>query len=175
MFLLLFPGMVQATPLTDAYASLVGEGGYTNTIVAMSFLDPYTEVCWVGGAQQFDQHPAGGSTAGGNCPPGAVGFVMEQDVRPQETWAEARSTCIAQGMRLPQPFEWLLVCPDALTLGLNDTANAPTTQWISNQPVDSGAGGLTVSTAGSNPNCTVVSAIQIADGQNRAREFRCAR
>ena len=105
-------------------------GMYDNRIPDESFAAAYTEVCFKGGATQNDQHAGGESTAGGNCLPGDVGYIIEQNERTADYWEQAKKTCLENGMRLPEPFEYKVSCVDAATFGLSSmTGNW---EWSSN-------------------------------------------
>ena len=84
---------------------------YNNRIIEMSHDIPFTEVCFKDKKTQVDIHDAGESTAGGNCLPGDLGYIIERVQRPRDSWDKAVQTCLQNnGMRLPLFFEWQLSC-----------------------------------------------------------------
>lgn len=105
-------------------------GMYDNRIPDESFAAAYTEVCFKGGATQNDRHAQGGTTAGGNCLPGDVGYVIEQRERASNYWEQAKKTCLENDMRLPEPFEWKVSCKNSATFGLLSMTGI--NEWVSN-------------------------------------------
>lgn len=119
------------TSFTSSQGSLTANNGmYDNRISEGSFPNAYTEICYKNGNRLNDQHSGGETTAGGNCLPGDVGYVIEQNERSSNYWEQAKSDCLEDGMRLPEPFEYKVACVDAATLGLSSmTGNW---EWSSN-------------------------------------------
>jgi len=63
--------------------------------------------------------------------PGAtVGFCIEKNERPAQSWTNAIRTCLSVGKRLPEPFEWQVACDNAATLGLSNMTTG--FEWASN-------------------------------------------
>jgi len=115
----------------DTLRSLTSDGGmYSNQIVSMTLTTPFAELCWPAGSVETDQHPAGGSTVGGNCNVGDIGWVIEQQQRPESIWDSARYDCQRNNMRLPEPFEFMISCRHATQLGLVDIVGD--WEWASN-------------------------------------------
>ncbi|ETX08737.1 MAG: hypothetical protein ETSY2_03630 [Candidatus Entotheonella gemina] len=52
------------------------------------------------------------------CLPGDIGWIIEADERPMESWEMAKAECLKFGMRLPEPFEFLFSCTNAEGFGL---------------------------------------------------------
>ena len=120
-------GIIEATEgyrFPDGSLQVTASAGpfYTNRITEVTPPGPYTEVCFKNGGFFVDIHTISESTSGGGCLPGDTGWLIERDERPSgtlESWATAQATCLMQGMRLPEPFEWLFSCENRGTLGLN--------------------------------------------------------
>lgn len=64
-----------------------------------------------------------------------VGYCIDIDERPAENWNKAVATCLEDGMRLPEPWEWQTACDrnSLLSLGLNNMENNE--EWASNFPI----------------------------------------
>ena len=116
---------------TQAQSSVTTNiGGYDNRIALITPQNNYTEICYKNGNRLNDQHQGGESTEGGNCLPGDIGFIIEQNERTANYWEQAKDTCLRQNMRLLEPFEYKLACVDASEFNLNDmTGNW---EWASN-------------------------------------------
>lgn len=131
-----FPdGSLQVTAASPAAGSglTANSGLYGNTIADFSPPLAYTEVCFKGGAVAFDVHATGETTAGGNCVPGDIGWIIERFERGGEedfSWTEARAACLMFGMRLLEPFEWQFSCDNAGTFQLSNMING--LEWVSN-------------------------------------------
>lgn len=131
-----FPdGTVQTTAAGPATSGITANAGlYDNRIIDFSPPLPYIEVCFVGGGIEFDIHVNGGeSTAGGDCAPGDRGWVIEREARAANYWEEARAECLLSEMRLLEPFEFLLSCRRAQSLGLIGMTGG--WEWVGNQAV----------------------------------------
>ena len=151
-------------------------GMYDNRIPEGSFSNAYTEICFKGGATQNDQHTAGESTAGGNCLPGDVGYVIEQQERTTEFWEQAKKTCLEDGMRLPEPFEWKVSCVDSATFGLSSmTGNW---EWTSNfaLPMYNSNGGIASGIIGES-SCSTATWTWVGrgDGAQVSHNYRCVK
>jgi hypothetical protein len=151
-------------------------GLYSNRIVLMSPSADYTEVCFKSGSTSYDAHTAGQSTAGGNCVPGDVGFIIERSERSANYWELAKQTCLQQGMRLPEPFEWKLSCKNTATWGLSGMTGND--EWESNSGIllSNGGSGMFTSVAGAS-GCAYsgygwISSGAVAENSNA---FRCMR
>lgn len=120
-----------APVIGDPIGQSANQGLYDNRIVEISPPLPYVEVCFKGGTFQFDIHGNGGdSTSGGSCVPGDVGWVIERDERVAAYWEDARATCLMNGMRLPEAFEYMFSCRREQQLALvNMTVNV---EWAGN-------------------------------------------
>jgi hypothetical protein len=106
---------------------------YSNTIADFSPPNAYTEVCIKSGQTMFDIHQSGEPTAGGNCEPGDIGWVIERFERNSGTatsWAEARLDCLADRMRLPEVFGWQVTCENATDFAVSDMEDDG--EWTSN-------------------------------------------
>ena len=123
----------------SVYSMTANDGMYDNRIADMTPPLAYTEVCFKGGSTQYDYHAVSESTAGGNCLPGDVGFIIERDQRTGAMWVAARQNCLNFGMRLPEPFEWQLSCNNRATWNIWSMTNG-NYEWASNSaqviPVD---------------------------------------
>jgi len=163
---------------TSAQASVTANSGmYNNRIPESSFPNNYTEICYKSGSRLNDQHVGGQSTAGGNCLPGDVGFVIEQNERAANYWEQAKDLCLRDNMRLPEPFEYKLACVNATTFGLNSmTGNW---EWASNfaLPIlDSTNNALAVGVMGtSGCGYSAVSWVGTSTGVQDSYAFRCVR
>lgn len=171
-----FPdGTLQSTAAFTTGVS-ANNGLYDNRIVAMTPPLPYTEVCFKGGSVSTDIHSVSEPTSGGACVPGDLGWIIERDDRTATTWEDARVECLVQGMRLPEPFEYIYSCDNSGSFGLNDMADA--WKWASNTALP-GVGGSSyvgVSVIG-NGSCRhgSVSSVARSDGAFETLEFRCLR
>ena len=58
------------------------------------------------------------------------GFCIEKTTRSSTTWEEARSDCLSDNKRLPEPGEFKIACNAAGTLGLSGMGSA--NEWASN-------------------------------------------
>lgn len=151
-------------------------GMYDNRIPDESFAAAYTEVCFKSGATQNDQHAGGESTAGGNCLPGDVGYIIEQNERTAEHWEDAKATCLENSMRLPESFEFKYSCDSAGTFGLSSmTGNW---EWSSNfaLPMYDTNYGVGAAILG-NSGCGYAGWgwVGRADGSQPSYAFRCAK
>ncbi len=172
---------VYAQSVVDKIESLAtNQGLYGNTIPARSFPRAFTEVCIVNGAVLSDQNEANGSTAGGNCQPGEIGWVIEREERVAASWTDAKMACTRANMRLPELFEWQYSCLNAEAFGLFDMVGAGS-EWGSNTPVAMSWGegtffGTAVPTYGMR-SCVDGTWGEAAGSNDRvvALEFRCAR
>jgi hypothetical protein len=105
-------------------------GQYANVISRFEPSTAYTEVCFKGGAMMADLHSTGETANGGNCAPGDLGWIIEKYEREADCWYEAKATCLKEGMRLPEPFEYQVSCDNATTFGLS--AMTSNYEWASN-------------------------------------------
>lgn len=118
-------------PATAVFSVTANNGLYANRIPLIRLAVPYSEICFKNGQMRFDLHNSGGSTRGGNCRPGNVGWIIEQTERGLDnSWSDARRQCLEQGMRLPEPFEWQVSCDYAEDL--NITGMTVGAEWASN-------------------------------------------
>lgn len=164
----------------EAISGMTANGGmYDNRIPQGSFPADYTEICFKGGSTLNDQHIAGQLTAGGNCLPDDIGFIIEQNERTAQEWESARETCLNINMRLPEIFEFKLSCDNAGAFGLlSMTGN---NEWSSNFPMamtsgSSPAYGASASTVGST-GCNFISWGWVGHSNNGAGSltFRCVK
>ncbi len=120
-----------AQGIQETVRSLTGNDGiYSNRIVQTAPPLDYTEVCIVNGEVVHDEHLGGEPTTGGNCPVGAVGWIIKREERTPRLWTEARMDCLADAMRLPEAMESQFSCLNADQFGLVDmTGNW---EWASN-------------------------------------------
>lgn len=168
------------TPL-ETLRSLSADGGmYSNRIASATVVIPtdYTEICIADGQVAFDAKLAGQSTAGGNCAPDDVGWIIERDERSAATWESARMDCLTSGMRLPEPFEWKFSCQNAATFGLNQMIDE--LEWASNSttPTENIGGSQGVRTqAFGNGGCAqaVWAAVGNEFGDESSIAYRCVR
>lgn len=175
-----FPdGTVQLSAAGAATDLTANAGLYNNRIVEFSPPLPYVEVCFKNGDFDFDLHVNGAdSTAGGDCLPGDVGWVIEREERVAAFWEDARADCLIDGMRLPEAFEFLFSCRRDEPLALLDmTGNF---EWVSNEVstilADSNQG-VGVSVAGAS-GCSQAKFEWIARNSNAAsatEAYRCVR
>jgi hypothetical protein len=129
-----FPdGTVQMTAAGPAVSGITANAGlYGNQIVDFSPPLPYVEVCFLDGGIEFDIHVNGGdSTEGGDCTPGDRGWVIEREARAATYWEEARAECLLSEMRLLEPFEFLVSCRRAQSLGLIGMTGG--WEWVGNE------------------------------------------
>ncbi len=105
-------------------------GLYSNRIADLWHPASFVEVCFRDGGIPYDQHFGGGASAGGNCLPGDVGWIIEINERSGLTWEMAKAECLAMGMRLPEVFEFKYSCKNAGLLGLLDMTNG--LEWAGN-------------------------------------------
>ena len=172
-----------ATPDSAEAGSLSANlGMYDNRIANFSPRNAYTEVCIKNGTVLHDVHLTGDeSTAGGNCLPSDVGWIIERDERETtESWDMAKMLCLLDGMRLPEIFEYKYSCNNAGLFQLADmTGNA---EWTSNSGEQVGPGngairaGQGVSITGQ-VNCAwgAIGLITSNDAFEEIYHFRCAR
>ncbi len=152
-------------------------GMYNNRILLISPPYPFTEICFKGGSVYFDVHAGSESTAGGNCLPGDIGYIIERYERPSvKSWEEAKADCLLSGMRLAEPFEWKFACKNAVAASLfNMTDNY---EWASNfaEPDFDGGWGVVVTVLG-NGGCDVGNKDYVAyySGYEGVIPYRCAR
>ncbi|MCB9687503.1 MAG: hypothetical protein H6738_04350 [Alphaproteobacteria bacterium] len=152
-------GAVPVVPITD-----VG-GRYTNVIAQTTLAVDFLEVCFVGGLELEDVHAGGGSTAGGNCVPGDVGFLVESTARAAEVWPSARGACIAEGMRLPEVWEALYLANNAARFGFTYTG------WAGNTLVQDPT--IAITAGGMRP--TTIQGTVSARTVAQADVYRCVR
>ena len=160
------------------------DGQYDNRIADRTFPYAYTEICFKGGAVYHDEHSGGESTVGGNCSPGDVGFVIEQNeeerinstgAKGPDYWEQAKAACLKDKMRLPEPFEFKYACVNAGTFGLNSMTGD--WEWASNfaLPVyDSNYGVGAVIMGYSGCGCAYWGWVGSHDGGQHSLAFRCA-
>ncbi len=152
-------------------------GMYDNRIPQGSFPLAYTEICFKNGNVYSDSHLGGESTSGGNCEPGDVGYVIEQNERSADYWEGAKATCTKINMRLPENFEYKYGCKNAGSFGLSSmTGNW---EWSSNEalPMYYGANhGLGTTIIGSS-GCSYAGwgIVGNVTGYEPLVSFRCAR
>ena len=123
----------KANPLSQSIGSQSANNGMYDNRIPFDFNPPaaYTMVCFKEGSTSNDQMGAGASTNGGtNCNPGDVGYIIEANERAARHWEQAKETCLQNGMRLPEPFEYKLSCDYAGTFGLS--AMTGNYEWASN-------------------------------------------
>ncbi|MCY4524713.1 MAG: hypothetical protein OXB84_08245 [Halobacteriovoraceae bacterium] len=154
---------------------------YYNEITEFFHDIPYTEVCFKNGKTLTDIHSDGGSTVGGNCHPGDLGFVIESIQRPRLSWDLAMETCLQNnGMRLPLFFEWRISCRYRDDWGLESIISEDGGwEWVSNQETPMilrGNTGVAVSIAGY-VGCTYASWEWVGyySGANYNAYFRCVK
>ena len=118
--------------VTAGGGSAENNGLYSNTIADFSPPNAYTEICIKNGTVESDIHDPGEPTAGGDCEPGDIGWVIERFERNSGAavpWSTARLECLKDGMRLPEPFEWQVACTDQ-ALAVSDMEDDA--EWASN-------------------------------------------
>lgn len=131
-----FPdGTVQTTAAmhslsAPAFGSLTANIGlYENRILDVSPPLAFSEVCFKNTVVMTDVHEVGEPTAGGNCVPGDIGWIIERDSRGSAHWNTAKGICLRDGMRLPEPFEIFWSTEQNASVQLNDRSMAG---WASN-------------------------------------------
>jgi hypothetical protein len=174
---LLMTNGASAQSVVEKIESLTANAGiYGNRIPNATFPRAYTEICIVGGGVLSDQHQSGESTEGGNCRPGFTGWVIEQDEREAETWAQAKIDCLIDDMRLPEVFEWQYSCSDATAFGL--TGMVDNNEWASNTvtPMTYAGFGSAVPVVG-NGSCSSGNwgSAAYSSGQQILQAYRCVR
>jgi hypothetical protein len=162
---------------THAQASITANNGqYDNRIPEGSFPNNYTEICFKDGTTKYDIHVGGENTDGGNCLPGDVGFVIEQNERSANYWEQAKADCLKDGMRLPEPFEFKYACVNASTFVLNDMTN--NWEWASNfaLPVYDSNSGVGAALMGDSV-CSYAywHWVGTSDGSQASDAFRCVK
>lgn len=129
-----FPdGSIQLTAAGPGIGVTANAGLYGNTIVDTSPPMAYTEICFKDGDISADIHAGGEPTAGGNCLPGDIGWIIERferDTGVATSWTSARSTCLTDGMRLPEPYEWIFSCEVAALHAISSMTDD--WEWASN-------------------------------------------
>lgn len=176
-----FPDATVQTTAAAGASTTSNSGLYANTIPDSLPPNAYTEICIKAGGVSFDIHSGSESTAGGNCLPGDVGWVIERFERDSGalvTWYEARLECLKDGMRLPEPFEWRVTCDDAATFAVSDMEDL--WEWSTNSGLpevfSAGVGAVTVTVMG-NGSCAFGGAGQASTNSGGAAnyEYRCAK
>lgn len=148
-----------------------GPGIYNNRIVLMTPAQPFSEVCFKQGSIFGDIHVSSESSAGGNCLPGDVGYIIERNQRTAARWENAQVQCLLDGMRLPETFEWLYSCYNAATFGLNEMVGD--WEWASSVSIPLYANNISrisVSKAGLS-GCSFGSFDSVAQGNGAASIF----
>lgn len=152
-------------------------GQYANQIGRLEPPEAYTEICFIAETVGSDQHNGTESTNGGNCAPGDIGWIIEQEERPAKCWDAAKAACLQLGMRLPGPFEFHYSCRNSVAFGLNGmTGNY---EWATNSafPIaDSVRGSGLGATIAGNLGCGNATWDWVARGdadQCDPRPFRC--
>lgn len=181
-----FPdGTLQLSAAEIGNGSTVHQGIYGNTIADFTPPQAYTEICFKNGGVSSDIHNADEPTAGGSCVPGDIGWIyerFERDAGVDTTWTNARIACLNDGMRLPEPFEWIATCEMAASLAIVDMSDD--WEWGSNsvtmirRSYDSGPdfASLIVPILG-NGSCTFATEGNLArnDGDSSTFKYRCVR
>jgi len=165
--------------VTASVGSGSPSGGYSNRIPDITPPNAYTEICFKAGAVQFDIHSAAEPTAGDDCLPGDVGWIIERFERESgasTSWNQAVAACLADGMRLPEPFEFQFTCGDAGLFAVTDMNDD--WEWGSNLPIPintSGSDGVGVALIG-NGSCNRAGFgwIDRNSGPASVHRFRCA-
>ncbi|MCB1056853.1 MAG: hypothetical protein KDD11_15240 [Acidobacteria bacterium] len=119
--------------VTAAVSNASANGLYGNRIPDITPPNAYSEVCFKAGSTMSDVHSVSEPTAGGNCLPGDIGWIIERDERDSGTsasWEEARASCLQDGLRLPEPFEFYFTCTNAVAFGILDLTDD--FEWSSN-------------------------------------------
>jgi hypothetical protein len=172
-----FPdGSVQRTA-SGLIGGSANAGLYDNRIVLMTPPLPFSEICFRNGSILGDVHVSSESTAGGNCNPGDVGWVVERNERTAANWEDARVACLLEGMRLPETFEWLVSCNNANAFGLNAMTSG--WEWGSNGAipiwVNMTAGPAVLIFGGSSCNSGTYGWAARSTGSAESFSFRCLR
>ncbi len=173
-----FPdGTIQTTAAGGS--GVTGNSGlYDNRIINFEPSQPFSEICFKQGQVLVDIHAVSESTAGGDCLPGDLGWVIERNQRSAALWVNARVVCLLEGMRLPEPFEWFYSCNNAPAFGLNNMVGD--WEWSSNtaRPIVSAGGtaGVAVAAAGRS-GCGYASYDWLGHGNGGtgSEVFRCLR
>ena len=179
-----FPdGSLQETASGDsgvAQSTSANAGLYGNRIVDMVPLRPYTEVCIKDGALYSDIHSGLQTTAGGNCVPGDIGWIierLERDSGTTESWSAARLNCLKDGLRLPEAFEWQISCDNAGLFGISHMTDD--WEWAANtaHPDVEGPTVYAASLIFGNGSCDFAAygSIGRSDGIRSSNVYRCAR
>ena len=126
------PTSAQGPPFlrSDTGSLSPNTGQYSNQIPRGNPPAAFTEICFMDGAVESDQHSSAESTNGGNCAPGDIGWIIERDERAPKCWDAAKAECLKAGMRLPEPFEFHYSCRNTATFGLN--AMTGNYEWATN-------------------------------------------
>lgn len=177
----LFPdGTLQVTASASAQAvgSLsVNLGIYHNKIADITQSEGFVEICFKNSSFEFDSHPFGGSSIGGNCDPGDVGWIIETEERGNGSWTLAKASCLMSGRRLPEPFEFQFTCLNAGILGVEEMTDG-LGEWASNQSfvgfVGAASGAVTVVMGDNSCDFGSISAIARNIVPTDSNEYRCA-
>ncbi len=171
-----FPdGSVQTSAALGGGSFSANNGIYENRIVDFTPPNAFTEICIKNGGVQYDVHSVSESTAGGQCVPGDLGWVIERDERPALSWTLARMECLKVGMRLPEAFEYQFSCLDAVVFGLSDMTDDP--EWASNTARDAynGRHGVGVNVLGGG-SCGIASWGWVGSTNgSTSNSYRCVR
>ncbi len=163
--------------LNDLRSLTTNSGLYSNRIPDVTPPFPYVEVCFKNGTASHDIHLVSEPTSvDGVCDVDDIGWIIEIDERPALAWELAKVECLAEGMRLPEVFEYKFSCKNANLFGLNDMIDAY--EWSSNLaiPVEASADGVGTVVIGSG-SCSKADRGWIANTANTEalNEFRCVR
>lgn len=174
-----------AEETTDALESARGlsasQGLYDNRIPDFAHSLAFVEICFRDGALLVDQNAAGDDTTGGDCSPGDVGWILEQDNRAETDWTSAKATCLQHGMRLPEIWEIHFSCRHQDAIGLLTSVDR--NEWTSNTPRITGRGGgeelVAQAVTKTFQDCDLLLTGSIALppsalGENATWSFRCA-
>ena len=155
-------------------SSTPNNGYYDNVIVNMTPPLPYTEICFKDGFVLNDQHNISESTQGGDCLPGDIGWIIEEDERTEAKWWNAKVECLKHDMRLPEPIEFSYSCDNLGAFGLINMANG-NWEWTSNN-ASFESNGIGATVQGRN-GCQYGTWgwVKNASGTESLHSYRCAR
>ena len=166
--------------IAEAGALSPNTGQYANVISRLKPPAAYAEVCFKEGSMMADLHASSESPNGGNCAPGDLGWIIEKYEREAECWHEAKATCLKEGMRLPEAFEYHVSCDNGTVLELS--AMTGNYEWAANAafPIADSGG------RGSGLGATILGNLGCGNGtwdwvarsdadQCDSRPFRCVR
>lgn len=170
-------GSLQITAAGASEGFSANAGMYANRIADFVPSLPFSEICFKNGQVFGDIHVTSETTRGGDCVPGDLGWVMERNQRAVALWENARVACLLEGMRLPEPFEYIYSCRNAGVYGLNGMTGD--WEWSSNSTmmirINTANGLLGIIAGGGNCNSSSIGWVGNSNNGAESYFFRCLR